>query len=126
MLHIVENIKPPVALEDLDKPVWMLETKGDFSVKSSWEYLRKRRDPNIAYNNMWIKSLPFKMSFLMWRVWKGKLPLDDTVRRWGYFMPSRCWCCTNPEKESLDHLFFKSAAASRVWSYFFSFAGLSL
>lgn len=57
----------------------------------------------------------------------GKLPLDDILRRWGYFVPSRCWCCASPEKESMSHVFFKSYAATRVvWSYFFSFARLSL
>lgn len=41
-------------------------------------------------------------------------------------MPSRCWCYANPDEETLGHLFFRSYAATKVWSYFFSFAGLSL
>lgn len=34
-VHILENIKPPVAHEVLDNPFWMLETRGEFSVKSA-------------------------------------------------------------------------------------------
>lgn len=32
----------------------------------------------------------------------------------------------NPDQESMSHVFFASYAAKRVWSYFFSFAGLAL
>lgn len=63
--HIIGNIKPLVEHDVLDKQVWMLDTKGDFSVKSACEYLRRRRDPNIAYKHMSLKGLPFKISFFM-------------------------------------------------------------
>lgn len=62
----------------------------------------------------------------MWKLWKGRLPLDDAIQRMGYFMPSRCWCCVNPDEKTTDHIFFKSFATRKVWAYFFSFAGLSL
>lgn len=113
VMHILENINPPVEFNELSKPYWMLENRWEFSVKSSWEYLRKMRDPNIVYENMWVKGLPFKISFSMWRLWKRNLPLDDTIRRWGYFMSSRCWCCINPDEEIVAHIFFKSYTASK-------------
>lgn len=40
-------------------------------------------------------------------------------------MPSRCWCCVNSEEEIVAHVFFKTYAARKVWSYFLSFAGIS-
>ncbi|XP_070050041.1 uncharacterized protein [Nicotiana tomentosiformis] len=79
-LHILENINPPEQCEKLDISYWMLETRGDFSVKSALEYLRRRDDPSIIYKNMWVKGLPFKIFFFLWKVWKGKLELDDTLR----------------------------------------------
>ncbi|XP_075077300.1 uncharacterized protein LOC142164034 [Nicotiana tabacum] len=82
-MNILENIKAPTLHEDLDNVVWILETRGKFSVKSSWEYIRKRKDTSIVYKNMWVKGLPFKISFFMWNVWKAKLPLDETLKRWG-------------------------------------------
>nr|XP_016502065.1 PREDICTED: uncharacterized protein LOC107820317 [Nicotiana tabacum] len=33
--HILENIQPQVSIEILDKHVWMLETRGNFTVKSA-------------------------------------------------------------------------------------------
>ncbi|XP_070002514.1 uncharacterized protein [Nicotiana sylvestris] len=123
--HIIENIKPPVASDILDKPFWMLETRGSFSVKSAWEFLRKRNDPSIAYSKLWTKGLPFKISFFLWKVWKAKLPLDDWMRQLGYSMPSKCWCCAQ-EQESMPHLFFTSDAATRVWTYFLTNAGITM
>nr|XP_009798917.1 PREDICTED: uncharacterized protein LOC104245059 [Nicotiana sylvestris] len=75
---------------------------------------------------IWVKGLSFKISFFMWKVWKAKLPLDDFMRRLGYFMPSRCWCCIDPQEESLTHLFFTSHAAKIVWKYFLARAGIKM
>ncbi|XP_075078442.1 uncharacterized protein LOC142164361 [Nicotiana tabacum] len=125
-LHIIENINPPAAHNELDRPYWMLEAKGNFTVKSAWEYLRRRRDPSIAYQNIWVKGLPFKIAFFMWKVWKAKLSLDDYFMKLGYVVTSRCWCCLNPDEETLPHVFFRSQVAQSVWYYFLSNAGLSM
>ncbi|XP_075074526.1 uncharacterized protein LOC142162113 [Nicotiana tabacum] len=74
---------------------------------------------------MWVKGLPFKISFFMWKRWKGNLPLDDVIRRMGYYMPSKYWCCVMPKDEILSHVFYRSLTALKVWSYFYSHAGLS-
>lgn len=78
----------------------------------------------MVYHNIWVKGLPFKISFFMWKLWKAKLPLDDAFRRMGYFMPSKCWCCVNPAEENISHVFFRSNAAVKVWNYFLSNVGL--
>nr|XP_009784530.1 PREDICTED: uncharacterized protein LOC104232953 [Nicotiana sylvestris] len=85
-MHIMHTIQAPSMNDELDKPIWCLETRCQFTVKSAWEYLRRRKDPSITYDNIWVKGLPFKISFFMWKLWK----------------------------------------ALKVWSYFYSHAGLSL
>lgn len=47
-LHIIDNIIPPTQHNDLDRPYCMLEPRGNFSVKSDWEYHRRSRNPSIA------------------------------------------------------------------------------
>lgn len=79
-----------------------------------------------AYKKIWIKGLPFKIAFFMWKVWKNKLPLDDFMRRLGYLKAFRCWCWTDPREEMMQHLFFTSSATRRVWSYFLSHAGINI
>ncbi|XP_075100004.1 uncharacterized protein LOC142176387 [Nicotiana tabacum] len=75
---------------------------------------------------MWVNELPFKIAFFMWKIWKGKLPLDDYFRRLGYFMPSKCWCCSNPDEETTTHVFFRSYAARATWSYFLTNSGIAV
>ncbi|XP_070010520.1 uncharacterized protein [Nicotiana sylvestris] len=88
--HIVQNIRPPTESSQLDTPFWMLETRGHFTVKSAWDYVRRRANRRLAYKIIWVKGLPFKISFFLWKVWKAKLPLDDFLRKLGYSMPSKC------------------------------------
>ncbi|KAH0755906.1 hypothetical protein KY290_026176 [Solanum tuberosum] len=50
----------------------MLNPSGKFTVKSAWEILRQPGDVLGDYKKLWIKGMPFKVSFLVWRtvVWK--------------------------------------------------------
>ncbi|XP_075092414.1 uncharacterized protein LOC142172648 [Nicotiana tabacum] len=125
-VHILEKIKPPSPQQVLDMPCWMLETRGHFSVKSAWDYTRRRDEPRTTYRMIWVKGLPFKIAFFMWKVWKAKLPLYDFLKRVGYYMPSKCWCCVQPGEESLQHLFFRSKTARTFWKYFLSTAGIAV
>ncbi|XP_070020169.1 uncharacterized protein [Nicotiana sylvestris] len=124
--HIVQNIRPPNECAELDTPFWMIEIRGHFSVNSAWDYRRRRDNPSLGYRMIWVKGLPFKISFFIWKVWKAKLPFDDFLRKIGYSMPSKCWCCADPKEESLVHLFFTSNAARSVWNYFLRRAGIAL
>ncbi|XP_075099449.1 uncharacterized protein LOC142176224 [Nicotiana tabacum] len=124
--HILLHIKPPVVHDALDKPLWMLESRGEFTVKSSWDYVRIRNQPSNAYRFTWVKGLPFKISFFMWKLWKNKLPLDDFLRKIGYLMASKCWCRSEPHEETMQHLFYSSYAATKVWKYFLGHAGINV
>ncbi|XP_075088070.1 uncharacterized protein LOC142170146 [Nicotiana tabacum] len=55
-VHILEKIKPPSPMQVLDRPFWMLETRGYFSVKSAWEYTRIRDKPRIVYRMIWVTA----------------------------------------------------------------------
>jgi len=65
---IKDNIKPPRDMKENDKPAWMLEISGKFSVKSAWSYIRHKEQPNQIINDLWVQRMPFKMTFLMWRL----------------------------------------------------------
>lgn len=43
------NIKPPWDSDKMDKPKVMLDTKGEFSLKTSWEYIKHKGQPNMIY-----------------------------------------------------------------------------
>lgn len=39
---------------------------------------------------------------------------------------SRCWCCQQPQEESIEHIFVTSPTASKVWNLFKGVAGISV
>ncbi|XP_075091458.1 uncharacterized protein LOC142171670 [Nicotiana tabacum] len=79
--EIVEHIRLNVHYEGSegywDRPYWMPTPSGKFSVSSAWQILRHRADPNQEFKLMWIKGLPFKISFFLWRLWRQKIATDD-------------------------------------------------
>ncbi|XP_070042850.1 uncharacterized protein [Nicotiana tomentosiformis] len=86
--------------------------RGKFSVSSAWHILRHRADPNQEFKLMWIKGLPFKISFFLWRMWRQKIATDDMWRRQGQ-MIIRHWryaqCC--PKLKPL----FQAVSAIITW-----------
>lgn len=66
--HIVENIKP-ITKEINDKAWWMGNSTREFTVKSPYHLLKHKKDPIEWINCIWIKGLPFKIFFCIWRVW---------------------------------------------------------
>lgn len=115
--HVLESIAPPSCDYLNDRPWWKLKTKGQFIVKSAWQYTRRRRQESKLYKFIWVKGLPFNVSLFMWRSWKAKLPLDGFFLRLGYFRTSKRWCCRFPKEETLPHVFFKSPVARFLWKY---------
>ncbi|XP_060211852.1 uncharacterized protein LOC132639424 [Lycium barbarum] len=76
---------------------------------------------------MWVKGLPYKIAFTMWRVWHFKVPLDEVIRSWGYNLSSKCLYCTAESKEeTIAHIFMRCQTAQRTWSYFSSAAGFDI
>ncbi|KAG5632259.1 hypothetical protein H5410_003976 [Solanum commersonii] len=59
--HILCHIKPPKEGCTEDKPCSMLESRGAFTVKTAWNYIRHKKDPNRSYRWIWTKAMPFKM-----------------------------------------------------------------
>lgn len=46
-----------------DKPWWTRTSSGKFNVRSAWELLRAKEESNEDLKNIWVKGLPFKISF---------------------------------------------------------------
>ncbi|XP_060177861.1 uncharacterized protein LOC132607800 [Lycium barbarum] len=115
--HIMQHINPPNENGQADKAFWKLDSRGKFTVGSAFQLLRQRKDPSNLYKQMWIKGLPIKISFFMWRLWTFKLPLDDKLKKWGHQFPSRCYCCQHPEVEDTSHVFLHLPTEA-IWKYF--------
>ncbi|XP_060216649.1 uncharacterized protein LOC132644109 [Lycium barbarum] len=122
--YILEDLELREISDQWDKPWWMMTSTGKFTVSSAWDLLRQRGHVSEDYKNIWLKGLPFKISFCLWRLWKFKLPVDEVLETIGINIVSRCYCCIEPRQEILDHLFLKGDFATTVWNWFSSAAGI--
>ncbi|VFQ94006.1 unnamed protein product [Cuscuta campestris] len=115
-------LEPPSLVSDhADTPVWTPSMDGKFTLASAKELLRPRRDDEVedtVLKRCWQKHLPYKMSFLAWRVLTQRLPTDDVLARFGFALPSQFFCCSPPGRESIAHIFYHGSMARRVWTYF--------
>lgn len=66
-----------------DSPIWMSSTDGHFSTSCAWKLTRQKQGIVPSLQNLWHKYLPFKMSFLVWRLFKNKLPFDEVLVKFG-------------------------------------------
>lgn len=55
-----------------------------------------------------------------------KVLVEENIKRWRVHGPSRYWCCTNPNQETIAHVFRRSLIAIMTWSYFSSFASINI
>lgn len=65
-------------------------------------------------DHIWIRNLPFKISFMVWRLWKRRLPSDDNLQRFHINIVSRCYYYEVYEQENMEHLFLKAPIAEQL------------
>ncbi|KAH0651617.1 hypothetical protein KY285_031747 [Solanum tuberosum] len=124
--HITMNIRPILKEGSTDKAWWMHSTKGDFTVKSAYNNMRRKLSVNEWSNYMWVKGLPFKIGFFLWRVWRGRIATDDNLKRMRIQVVSKCYCCEEGQLETMSHLLLTAPIAQKLWKQFASCVGLSV
>lgn len=123
--HIIQEIKPTTG-ELNDKPIWTGNTLGQFTVKSAYHILRNKKDKVDWAKMVWLKGLPYKISFFLWRVMHGRIPTDDNLKRMRISIVSKCCCCEEGEMETMNYLFLTAPIAIKLWRQFVICAGFSL
>jgi len=68
---------------------------------------------NNDLQSIWVTGL-FKISFLSWRIWLGKIPVAAVMNTWTPQISQDCGCCQVPMRETIEHLFLKGEIAEKV------------
>nr|XP_016509964.1 PREDICTED: uncharacterized protein LOC107827363 [Nicotiana tabacum] len=102
----------------IDTSIWMPHPNGFFTTSSCWEIVRQKQVKDDILKRIWHKHIPFKMSFLVWRLLKRKLPFDDVVLKFGLNLASRCCCCRLSQEETMMHTFLTEELAVNMWKTF--------
>lgn len=71
-----------------------------------------------VFKQIWKKGIPVKMSFVLWRVILGKMPVAEALWKFQVHGPSRCFCCSHKQVETLEHVFAFGCFAREVWDIF--------
>lgn len=87
-------------------------------LNSTGRCIRQRGIVSNNIKNIWLKGVPFKVSFFVWTLWKKRLPIGEIILRWGSSQAISCSCYDNEELETFDHLFMHCPDSKIVWSFF--------
>jgi len=99
-----------------DYPIWNDTENGVFTNYSAWQIVRKQRPKNNFLNNIWHNKMPFKISFLNWRMFKRRLPFNDIITRLNINSQNNCFCCRNAHNDTMYHVFGEGEEARQLWS----------
>ncbi|KAH0644798.1 hypothetical protein KY284_032682 [Solanum tuberosum] len=113
--HIITNIKPNALEESLDKAWLVGNTTGIFTVKSAYYIMRGKKVEEEWRSGMWVKGLPFKISFFLWRAWRRTIAIDDNLKRMRMQGVSKCYCCDKGEMETMSHVLLTTLIAQKLW-----------
>ncbi|WMV18188.1 hypothetical protein MTR67_011573 [Solanum verrucosum] len=120
--HIILNIRPKTLETVIDKAWWSGNSTGLFTVKSTYHRVRGRKAKEEWRRYMWIKGMPIKISFFLWRVWRRKIAIDDNLKKMKIPVVSKCYCCKKGEMETMTHLLLTAPIAQKLWKQFASCA----
>ncbi|XP_015167661.1 uncharacterized protein [Solanum tuberosum] len=106
-----------------DTSVWKPKENGVFSCSSAWNICREKKDSNILSKLIWHTHIPFKISFLLWRALRSKLPTNEKITTFGV-APVSCSCCNRPGNDEINHIFVNGNFANYIWKFFSAPCGI--
>ena len=135
-LGIIAQVLDPQLLQEIsslnviqsnraDTLIWKLTPLGNFTLKSAWDFIRSKGQPNSLAGAIWKQASPPSANLIGWKILKGDLPMDCTFRNMGISMVSKCVLCCN-ETESVQHVFCDCVFAKSIWYKLSSLFGLQL
>ncbi|XP_071933890.1 uncharacterized protein [Coffea arabica] len=116
---VEEIVRKPVPMGfGQDNAIRCLTESGDFSLASTYPISGGQRPTSFMFDRVWHPLLPIKIAFFMIRVLRDRLLLASSLGRLNVHGPSKCFCCTEFQSESLDHIFSKGDLAQFLWRFF--------
>lgn len=95
-----------------------------FSVKKLYSALQGPYQPVSWVKMISQNAIPAKYMFSTWLLLHGRLPTCQYLQGIGIHVEEEC-CLCNPEKETVDHLFFGCSYAQRLWRAVAGWSGIN-
>ncbi|KAK4717860.1 hypothetical protein R3W88_016198 [Solanum pinnatisectum] len=106
-----------------DEAIWKHRDDGNFTCSSALEIYRKKKEKLKINTHSWHKHIPFKISFLMWRAIRFKLPTNDKIINFG-MEPAKCSCYIRQGWDDINHIFIEGYFATQIWKFFSGLFGV--
>ncbi|XP_055821479.1 uncharacterized protein LOC129890016 [Solanum dulcamara] len=113
MIHTILNTEIMYQQNTLDQAQWKLQSHGNFTCKSAWENVRKKKNKTLTDRMTWHTNIPFKASFLLWKALRHKLPTNDKLISFGR-ETAECSCCYRPGLDNINHSFVSGSFAKHI------------
>ena len=97
-----------------DTAEWVLTANKKYSVKSTWNAIRRVGDTVDWYKVVWYKDAVPRCSFTVWLACKDRIRTRDKLKRWQMIKDSSCVLCGDAE-ETRGHLYFNCCFTQSIW-----------
>ncbi|GJQ88945.1 RNA-directed DNA polymerase, eukaryota, partial [Tanacetum coccineum] len=114
LLLLISNTSSVILPNISDRWSWLLDPSGDFSVKSTREFIDDSMLPKTDVPTRWVKSIPIKINIFAWRVSLDKLPTRLNLSLRGLDIPSIICPLCSIVVESTSHLLFSCQLARQL------------
>jgi len=102
-----------------DKWRWLLDPVNGYSVKALYRYITSTghiSDRSLV-DDVWHKLIPSKVSVLVWRLLRNRLPTKDNLVHRGVLLSTNAACVGGcVDSESATHLFLHCNVFGSLWS----------
>ncbi|GKE35250.1 RNA-directed DNA polymerase, eukaryota, partial [Tanacetum coccineum] len=114
LLLLISNTSSVILPNISDRWSWLLDPSGDFSVKSTREFIDDFMLSKTDVPTRWVKSIPIKINIFAWRVSLDKLPTRLNLSLRGLDIPSIICPLCSIAVESTSHLLFSCQLARQL------------
>ena len=97
---------------------WQLDPVHGYSVRESYRYITNNGDmiDRTMVDDVWHKSIPSKVSFLVWRLLRNRVPTKDNLLHHGILHSTDTACVGGcGTTETANHLFLHYNISSELW-----------
>lgn len=103
--HLASILSTKIHLQQyiLDQVVWTHNSDESFSCTPASNKIRKKRNKNHFNSLILRKSIPFRVSFILWRIVRGELLTNNKLINF-FVEPAHYFCCCKRSSyNTIDH-----------------------